>query len=94
MARARELEAEEEERLRESSGPEEIARELYNDSGDDARLRNTDSADDISLFETEPEAGVYRDEFTDEEDNVFSHGDDDDERNIGIAGRQAQKGGR
>lgn len=94
MARAKELEAEEEERLREPSGQEELARDLYNDGGQDARLKNTDNTDDISLFETERETGRYRDELSDEEDNVLNHGDEDDERNVGIAGRQAKKGGR
>ncbi|KAI9794169.1 MAG: Tlg2-vesicle protein [Peltula sp. TS41687] len=86
VARAKELEAEEEERLREPAGQEELARELYSDADPDARLRNTESADDISLFETEAEAErlSYRDELNVDDDTGFGRDSGDEERNIGL----------
>lgn len=81
MSRAKLLEAEEEERLRQNDGRDERPRDLYNDLEANAGFRNNVVGDEISLFENDPGRGNYHDDSADEDDNVFRHGygDDDDE---------------
>lgn len=79
MERARQLEAEEERNLRRNSIPNEREGGFQDDVEANGAARDPMRDDDISLFENDPDAPVYRDESTDEEDNVFSQGDADDE---------------
>ena len=80
IARAKELELEEEAARREAGG---IAGRDYTDGeADSAALMNDD---DISLWDNYDGQG-YSDDFTDEDDDVFAHGDADEESAIGGAG--------
>ena len=93
MARARQLEAEEREGRRRSSVLDETLEGRYNDIEGHRGFRNGLGQDDISLFEAEPESdGNYRDTFLDED--VFRHGDGDDEQTTGITTVQDKGAGQ
>lgn len=70
IARAKELELEETERLDAAGGTYE----------DEERIDETMNDDDISLWDNDEQ--VYRDDFTDDDDNPFAKGDE--EANVGV----------
>jgi len=80
IARAKELELEEEAARREAGG---VAGRDYTDGEADAAALMND--DDISLWDNYDGQG-YSDDFTDEDDDVFAQGDADEESAIGGAG--------
>ncbi|KAI9886396.1 MAG: hypothetical protein M1823_001785 [Watsoniomyces obsoletus] len=79
MERARQLEAEEERDLRRNAASRDGTNAFQDDVEANGGSRNPMRDDDISLFENDHDAQVYRDDGTDEEDNVFSQGDGDDD---------------
>jgi hypothetical protein len=63
MARAAQLESEEIERLRQPLGDEEQGA-IFHDDSDDSRLGGDPShGDEISLFETQHNAGAFQDDY-------------------------------
>ncbi|KAI4247730.1 MAG: hypothetical protein L6R40_001316 [Gallowayella cf. fulva] len=85
-ARARQLELEERGGHRHSgSRPGEFADDAHEHTATATLLR-----DDQIDFRDDHDAHAYRDEFTDDEDNVFRHGDGDEEDAIGLRPSQKQ----
>lgn len=90
IARSQEVEAEERASLRHSTSQggrgDNFLDELDQRTADAAILRD----DDIDFPDEETRHG-YRDEFTDDEDDVFRHGDGEDEEAIGMDSQRARK---
>ncbi|KAL8762127.1 MAG: hypothetical protein Q9184_001812 [Pyrenodesmia sp. 2 TL-2023] len=80
VARARELESEE------RNGPRQPAPRgrAFSDDADDDAATATLLRDDQIDFPADHDPQSYRDEFTDDEDNVFRFGDGDEEEGIGL----------
>lgn len=83
MARARQLEAEGRGLGRETDDPNEHPGDFHDDLEDNRPIAD-DFHDDISLFETQANDGAYRDESSQDENNIFSDGDGDEDGQRGL----------
>lgn len=87
-ARARQLESEE----RSGSQHSQSRSTEYSDGADENTATATVLRDDQIDFRDDDDTHDYRDEYTDDEDNVFKHGDGDEEEAIGLDKRPPRKG--
>lgn len=91
ISRSEELEGEERASLRRSTSQSGRSE----DFSDDPEERTATAAilrdDDIDFLNDEETRHGYRDEFTDDEDDVFRHGDGDGEEAIGMDTQRARK---
>lgn len=86
-ARARQLEAEERSGLQRTQSRSTE----YSDDADENMATATILRDDQIDFRDDEDTHDYRDEYTDDEDNVFKHGDGDEEEAIGLDKRPPRK---
>lgn len=83
MDRARQLEAEERAKVRQSASHLPSPGEFADDS-EEATAATTLRDDEVDYFADETRVDGYRDEFTDDDDEVFEDGDGDEEAAIGL----------
>lgn len=90
MARAEQLEEEERSGLRQSVARGEGYGEFSDEPEDEAAASTVLRDDDVDFFEDMDggDAGGYRDDSSGTEQDVFSHGDGDEEISIGLNKQQ------
>ncbi|KAA6415590.1 MAG: hypothetical protein FRX48_00306 [Lasallia pustulata] len=91
VARSRELEAEERASLRHSASQSGRGADFSDDPEEQVAAAAILRDDDIDFLDNEETRPGYRDEFTDDEDDVFRHGDGDDEEAIGMSDQLTKK---
>ncbi len=93
VARARQLEEEERSSLRQSASRGENNGEFSDDPEGETAAATALRDDDIDFFDEDEDEGAerYRDDFTDNEQDVFSHGDGDEEDSIGLNKQHSRK---
>lgn len=91
IARSEELEAEERASLRRSTSQSRRGGDFSDDPEERTAAAPILRDDDIDFLDDEETRHGYRDEFTDDEDDVFRHGDGDDEEAIGMETQSARK---
>ena len=91
VARSQELEAEERASLRRSASQSGRGGDFSDDPEEQAAAATALRDDDIDFLDEEETRRGYRDEFTNDEDDVFRHGDGDDEEAIGMNDQHVRK---
>lgn len=91
VARSRELEAEERASVRRSASQSGPGGDFPDDPEEQTAAATVLQDDDIDFLDSEEIRHGYQDELTDDEDDVFRHGDGDDEEAISMNDQRARK---
>ncbi|KAI9870285.1 MAG: Tlg2-vesicle protein [Pleopsidium flavum] len=93
VARARQLEEEERSSIRQSASRGENNGEFSDDPEEETAAATTLRDDAIDFFDEDEDGDAegYRDDFIDNEQDVFSHGDEDEEHSIGLNKQHSRK---
>lgn len=88
LARSRQIEAEERGSVRNTSSQ---AGDFSDDVDEQAATATLIRDDQIDFLDCNPVTDGYRDEYTDDEDDVFRYGDEDEEGAIGLDKQPSQR---